>query len=126
MGKRGHSCYRIQRAGKPDIEKIIMCETQKEINSFEDVIRPLMEINSYPRINWKAILKNRITGKGVSLTKWCARMKAAGLSAAQCYTTLLYEYPDLSDEMKRRAYIGVNARFAEGMTLIKELQKVKV
>lgn len=92
-----------------------MSEQQTELGW--PIVEKEMEKNQQPRINWKAII-------GMSLTRAIARFKAAGLTADMTYDTLLFENPNLTQEMKRRLRIGVCARFGEMSTAQSELKKV--
>jgi hypothetical protein len=100
---------------QPTIEEAI----KEDKFSFDNVVKPEIERNTYPRINWRAFFK------GLSLTRVIAKFKAAGLNASQTYDTLVYENPTFSEEVKRRLKIGVAARFGEMKTAQSELKKVK-
>lgn len=92
-------------------------EKEKPLTSW-DVVEEQMEKNKMPRINWKALL-------GMSLTRAVARFKAAGLDGDLIYKTLIFEHPELTDEMKRRLKIGVAARCGEMATSQSELKKMR-
>ena len=100
-------------------------QDQKQLNTWQDVVQVQIDRNTYPRINWKAIIRNKSTGRGISLTAWCARFQEAGLTAEQTLNTLILEYPELTEEARRRAWIGICARFGEHKTHIREHEKVK-
>lgn len=89
--------------------------TQQQLFGWQ-VIEKQIEINKQQRLNWKQII-------GMSLTRACARFKAAGYDAKKTYEILCFEHEDWSDEVRRRLYIGINARFGEMGTSQDELHK---
>lgn len=92
-------------------------EAQTDFNSWQLVVDEIKR-NQYPRINWRVVL-------GMSLTRACARFKAAGMTAEQTIKALEFEHEDLTEEARRRLRIGVCARFGEIGTAQSEFKKVK-
>lgn len=93
-------------------------QTEENLNKTWEFINEQIERNKTSRINWKPIFK-------MSLTRVCAKFKAAGLSSEQTFDAICFEHPEFSEEMKRRLKIGVFARFGEMNTEMKEMNKVK-
>lgn len=93
---------------------------QTNLNNEWSIINKEIDKNKQYRINWKHVF-------GKSLSKIVAYHKAKGLSTTETFSRILRDYPFLiyEEELKRRLWIGINARYGETNSMLNELNNIK-
>lgn len=92
---------------------------QTNLNNEWTIVNKEINKNKLNRFNWKLIF-------GKSLSKIVAYNKIKGLTTEETYSKILRDYPFLiyEEELKKRLWIGINARFAETNSMLNEVKNI--